>query len=59
MLKKDSEVKWTSEAKASFECINKFIGEALVLEIPDYTKEILIFSFASEHYCDRAFTKER
>ena len=49
MLKKDSEVRWTSEAKASFQRINKVISEALVLASPDYTKEFLIFSFASEH----------
>jgi hypothetical protein len=49
MLKKDSEVKWTTEAKASFECIKKVIGEASVLASPDYMKEFLIFSFASEH----------
>jgi hypothetical protein len=49
MLKKDSEVKWTAEAKASFEHVKKVIGEAPVLASPDYTKEFLIFSFASEH----------
>jgi hypothetical protein len=38
MLKKDNEVKWTTEAKASFEHIKKFIGEALVLASPDYMK---------------------
>jgi ribonuclease HI len=49
MLKKDNEVKWTAEAKASFERVKKAIGEAPVLVSPDYTKEFLIFSFASEH----------
>jgi hypothetical protein len=49
MLKKDNEVKWTTEAKASFERIKKVIGEAPVLASPDYMKEFLIFSFASEH----------
>jgi hypothetical protein len=49
MLKKDSEVKWTTEAKASFERIKKVIGEAPVLASPDYMKEFLIFSFASNH----------
>jgi hypothetical protein len=43
MLKKGSEV------KASFECIKNFIGEAQVLASPNYMKEFLIFSFASEH----------
>jgi len=49
ILKKDSEVKWTTEAKASFENIKKFIGEAPMLASPDYMKEFLIFSFTSEH----------
>jgi hypothetical protein len=49
MLKKDIEVKWTTEAKASFERINKFIGEASVLASPNYMKEFLNFSFSSEH----------
>jgi len=49
MLKNDSEVKWTTKAKVSFEHIKKVIGEAPVLASPDYTKEFLIFSFSSEH----------
>jgi hypothetical protein len=49
MLKKENEVKWKTEAKDSFECINKVIGEAPVLASPDYMKEFLIFSFSSKH----------
>jgi hypothetical protein len=49
MLKKDSEVKWKIEAKASFEHIKKVIGEAPMLTSLVYMKEFLIFSFASEH----------
>ena len=49
MLKKNNEVKWTTEAKALFACIKKVISEAHVLAIPDYLKDFLIFSFASEH----------
>jgi hypothetical protein len=49
MLKKDNEVKWKTKAKESFERIKKVIGEAPVLASPDYMKEFLIFSFASEH----------
>jgi hypothetical protein len=49
MLKKDSEVKWTTEAKASFTHIKKVISEAPVLASPNYLKDFLIFSFASEH----------
>jgi hypothetical protein len=49
MLKKDSEVKWMTEAKESFEHIKKVIGEEPVLAISDYMKKLLIFPFASEH----------
>jgi ribonuclease HI len=49
MLRKNSEVKWTTEAKASFDHIKKVISEAPVLASPDYLKEFFIFSFASEH----------
>jgi hypothetical protein len=52
MLKKDSEVKWTTEAKMLFERIKKVIGEASVLASPDYLKEFLIFSFSSKHTID-------
>jgi hypothetical protein len=49
MLRKNSEVKWTAEAKASFAHIKKIISEAPVLASPDYLKDFLIFSFAFEH----------
>jgi hypothetical protein len=49
MLKKDSGVNWTTEARASFAHIKKVISEAPVLASPDYLKDFLIFSFASEH----------
>jgi hypothetical protein len=49
MLRKNSEVKWTTEARASFDHIKKVISEAPVLASPDYLKEFFIFSFASEH----------
>jgi hypothetical protein len=49
MLKKDSRVNWTTEARASLVHIKKVISEAPVLASPDYLKDFLIFSFASEH----------
>ena len=48
MLKKDREVKWSNQAKQSFESINQALIEALVLIAPDYTKDFANFSFASE-----------
>ena len=48
MLKKDQEVKWTIEAKNSFEKIKIALTEAPVLVSPDFIKEFLTFSFASE-----------
>jgi hypothetical protein len=49
MLKKDSVVNWTTEARASFTHIKKVISEAPVLASPYYLKYFLIFLFSSEH----------
>jgi len=49
MLNKYQEIKWTIEAHASFENIKKAVGQSLVLISLDYTKDFLIFSFASEN----------
>jgi hypothetical protein len=43
MLRKNNEVKWTTEARESFSHIKKVISEAPVLESPDYLKEFFIF----------------
>jgi hypothetical protein len=48
MLRKNSEVKWTADARNSFELIKKDLVDAPVLISPDYSKEFLIFSFASD-----------
>ena len=49
MLKKDSVIEWTTEAKAAFDDIKKDISQALVLTNPNFSKDFLIFTFASEH----------
>ena len=49
MLRKDSSIEWTLKAKKSFADIKKAILEAPVLVSPDFSKDFLIFSFASEH----------
>lgn len=49
MLKNDQEIKWTLEARSSFDKIKQAIWQSLVLIIPDYSKYFLIFSFASEN----------
>ena len=49
MLKKDSNFKWLVEAKKSFVNIKKALNEAPVLVSPNFSKEFMIFSFASEH----------
>jgi hypothetical protein len=46
-LRKDSEIKWTVESRDSFDQIKKSLTEAPVLVSPDYSKDFLIFSFAS------------
>ena len=49
MLKKEVGVKWTLEAKKSFELVKHALTQAPILISPDFTKYFLIFSFASEH----------
>jgi hypothetical protein len=48
MLKKYVVIKWSQEEKATFQRIKQALVEALVLVIPDYAKDIFIFSFAFE-----------
>jgi len=49
MLKKNSKVKWTMEAKQAFEDIKKALTKTLVLTSPRFDRDFIIFSFASEH----------
>jgi hypothetical protein len=48
MLRKDSEVKWISDSRKYFELINKSLIYTLVLISPKFSKEFLIFYFASD-----------
>ena len=47
MFKKDSNIKWSIEAKKSFTNIKKALSEAPVVVSPNFAKEFMIFSFAS------------
>eukprot|EP00253_Pinus_taeda_P035356 PITA_35356 len=49
MLKKESKVKWTIEAKQAFEEIRIALTRTPVLTSPKFDKDFIIFSFASEH----------
>ena len=49
MLKKDSKVKWTLETRQAFEGIKSALTQAPVLMSPQFDKDFIIFSFASEH----------
>ena len=49
MLKKEQGVKWTLEAKKSFELVKQALTKKPVLISPDFSKDFYIFSFASEH----------
>ena len=46
MLKKNSEIKWTKQVRASFHDIKQAITSALVLVSLDFGKDFFIFSFA-------------
>ena len=49
MLKKEVGVKWTTQAKQSFELVKHALTQTPVLISPNFTKDFYIFSFASEH----------
>ena len=49
MLKKDNTFQWSKEAKQSFISIKQALSEAHVLVSPNFGKDFIIFSFASEH----------
>ena len=49
MLRKGSEVKWTAESINYFGQIKRDLTEAHVIIIPNYSKEFLIFYFASSN----------
>ena len=49
MLKKDHEIKSTTYARRSFKDIKQAIIEALVTVSPYFSKDFLIFSYASDH----------
>jgi len=49
MLKKDSKVKWTLVAKQAFEGIKSALTQAPILTSPQFDKDFIIFSFASDN----------
>ena len=49
MLKRETGVKWTIEAKKSFELVKQALTQTPVLISPDFNKVFFIFSFASDH----------
>ena len=49
MIRKDHEIKWTVGAKKAFKGIKQAISEAPVLISPNFEKDFLVFSYASEH----------
>ena len=49
MLKKDSILKWTVVAKPSFEAVKEALTKTPILISPNFNRDFIIFSFASEH----------
>ena len=58
MLKKENDIRWNPEAKKSFEDIKRAISEAPGLASPDFSKDFLIFSFASKHTMARVLLQK-
>jgi hypothetical protein len=49
MLRKGNEIKWNPEARKSFEDIKVALTKAPMLASPNFAKDFILFSFASEH----------
>ena len=49
MMKKDSEVRWSEDAKKSFNAVKFSLSTAPTLISLDYTLDFIIISFVSEH----------
>jgi hypothetical protein len=47
MLRKGNEIKWTPEARKSFEDIKVALTKSLVLASPDFIRDFILFSFTS------------
>ena len=58
MLMKDSNFKWSIEAKKSFTDIKQALSEAPVLVSPNFSKEFMIFSFSLEHTIARVLLQK-
>ena len=48
MLEKYSDVKWSKDARKSFDSVKFSLNTVVVLITPNYTTDFIIFSFASE-----------
>jgi hypothetical protein len=59
MMKKESRIEWSNEAKAAFTQIKQSITEAPMLTSPDYLMPFYIYSFASEHSCVAVLTQRK
>lgn len=51
MMKGKSPFKWSLEGKNAFNKIKEAIAHAPVLVCPSYTKEFIMYSYASDHIC--------
>jgi hypothetical protein len=49
ILRKGNEIKWDPKARKSFEDIKVALTKATMLASPDFMKDFILFSFASEH----------
>ena len=58
MLRKDSDIKWTIEAKKYFNDIKKALTDEIFFISPYFSKDFIIFSFASEHTIARVLLQK-
>jgi len=58
MIKKDIDFKWGVKEKESFSSIKEAIMQASSLMSPDYDKDFILYTFASDMSCDVVLTKK-
>ena len=49
MIKKDTNFKWTKERREAFEKIKEAIAEDPTFQSPNFDRELILYTFASDH----------
>ena len=59
MIKKDSNFKWTKEMNEAFDKIKEAMAQAPTLRSPNFDKEVILYTFASDHSVATVLTQKK